>query len=96
MVPQIVTFAKTSQAAIMDVTHQLQASKDYVTTLLNEIEILRNTRWSAAATVARTPANLNIDVTISLLYVKYIEEYGPPEDGIFLPSRLAEIQNSMI
>ena len=95
MVPQIITFGRISQATITNLNYQWQLSKDYVNTLLHEIEILRTTKVTVA-TATRTPAALNMDVSINTDYVHYIEVFGPPEDGIFLPSRMEEIRRGVV
>jgi hypothetical protein len=37
-----------------------------------------------------TPFNTNVETVINTAYIQYIQKYGIPSDGIFLPDLLAE------
>jgi hypothetical protein len=41
-----------------------------------------------------TPIDLVVNTTIKDIYLRYIQTYGVPEDGIFIPSLLNELMNA--
>jgi hypothetical protein len=93
--PKIISKCIEVKATIQDLNNKVHVNDDYIKSLLAQIELLQTMRFGAVY-ATRTFSYMNMDVTISNLYVEYIKVYGPPEDGVFLPSRLDIITQSLL
>jgi hypothetical protein len=93
-VPKLINKCIEVKASIQDLDHKVHMNDDYIQSLLAQIELLQSTRFGAVY-ATRTFSYMNMDVTISNVYVEYIRVYGTPDDGIFLPSRLEIIRQSL-
>ena len=74
-----------------DLYEQLKID-DYLSTieaLTQQVEELKKHKTEIGMQSIQSHS-LKIDAVIKTDYIKYIMKYGVPEDGIFIPSRLAE------
>lgn len=67
-----------------------ELAQEHIKYLETQIDLLQKERNYGKATGGLTFSEFRVDTAIKSEYIMYIEKYGVPEDGIFLPSRLAE------
>jgi translation initiation factor 1 (eIF-1/SUI1) len=67
--------------------------KDEIENLKIRIIELEERPCATRSKVSRTAISINTECKIKMEYILYIQRYGLPEDGIFLPSLLEELAN---
>lgn len=90
-----ITLFKRMITIINDFDAKNEMLEEEIVTLQETLERAVNQPKSGVSVgLGMTPIDLVVNTTIKDIYLRYIQLYGVPEDGIFIPSLLNELMNA--